>query len=137
MSQWTILLMSVLVAANLGGCATQPRPPVDEAINDFIAVSELEEVDIVRTRAQFNHAYLTDNYVILNAGRDKYLVQFVRRCRELNEINVTPDIRHAAGTLRSRFDTIRGCRIARMFSLDETQAQELRDLGETPGTSFN
>ena len=45
-----------------------------------------------------------------------------------------PDKRHDANTIRSRFDTIRGCRIAEIYALDEVEAEEIKNIGEAPGT---
>jgi len=122
-----------LAVVLLVGCATQPGPSRSEAIDDFVQVSELEERDSIRSHGQYSYTYLSEDYVILNTRRGKFLVQFIRACRELNETRVTPDIRHQRDVLRSRFDTLRGCRIAHLFALDEAQAQELKDIGKAPG----
>jgi hypothetical protein len=122
-------LMGVLLAA----CASQTEPTVSDAVEDFIVVSELEESDIVKTRGQYSYKYLSERYVILKTRRENYLVRFNRRCRELNEPAVTPDIRFDSNALRAGFDTIRGCRIEKMFAIDEAQAEELTYLGKAPG----
>ena len=125
--------ITALAVAAIAGCATPPAPTVSDAIADFIHVSELEERDAVRTLDQFDYSYLSDQYVILKTRKEKYLVRFRRPCRELNQSYVPPDIRYERNVLRSGFDTIRGCRIGNMYALDETQAQELKNLGKAPG----
>jgi len=114
----------------LAGCATQAGPSADDPIADFIAVSELAELRTVRMRQQFSYTEVTERYVILKAHKDRYLVEFRRRCRELNEYEVTPDRRQDRNVLRSGIDTIRGCIIDRMFAIDIGQAQELEHLGQ-------
>jgi hypothetical protein len=128
MRHWAI----ALVVTFLCGCAAQPGPTRTDAIGDFIKVAELEEQDTVRAPGNFHHTYLTERYVILETRKEKVLVQFRRRCRALNETLVVPDVRDG-NILRARFDTIRGCRIDQMFSIDEGQAQELENIGEAPG----
>jgi hypothetical protein len=61
------------------------------------------------------------------------LVAFRQRCRELDELDVTPDIRHDLNTVRARFDTYRGCRIQALYEITEGQAQELLNLGDKSG----
>ena len=125
--------MMVLAAVLLVGCAAQKESDVSSAIDDFIQVSEVEEQDAVNTGGQFNYDYLTERYVILTTRKGKYLVEFHRRCYELNEQCVTPDIRRNRNVLRAREDTIRGCRIHRLYAIDEGHAEELQSLGKAPG----
>lgn len=124
---------TTLIVTMLLGCAAQPGPDATDAVADFIAVSELEERDTVRAPGNFHYTYLTDYYVILRTRKAQYLVKFRRRCHALNEFHVPPDIRSDGSTLRSRFDTIRGCRIDQMFAIDEVQAEELEHIGRVPG----
>lgn len=126
-------LMLALIFTALAGCATQPGPTVDDAIEDFVAVSGLEEMDSIRTRDQFGISELTERYILLRTRKDIYLVKFNRRCHELNEAEVTADIRFDSNKLRARFDTIRGCRIAKIFAIDEAEAEELELLSVAPG----
>lgn len=122
--------MLAFVTTLLFGCVAQPGPDANDAIADFIVVSELKPKDIVRLRDQFNYDYLSENYVVLKARGDYYLVQFQRRCHELREREITPDKRFDRNTLRAGFDTIRGCRIDRMFAIDAAQAKELEFLAD-------
>ena len=123
-----------LIALFMVGCTTTTGRTESDAIGDFIQVSELEEREAIRSLDDFDYEFLTERYFIVKAGRDQYLGQFRRPCREFNQSNNVPwDVRYERNTLRSRFDTIRGCRIDKMFALDETQAEELRAIGRAPG----
>ena len=128
-------LMLALTGALILGCATQDRRPVTDAVDDYVKVAELEELDVVRTTStdQFNYDELSDEYIILKTRRDYYLAKFVRRCSELRDTRPTPDIRREPNTLRARFDTIRGCRIENIYAIDKAQAEELKQLGYAPG----
>jgi len=125
-------LAATMMAMLLFGCAAQTEATATDAIDDFIVVSELEALESVRHRGQFNHKIITEEYVVLTSRKDYYLVRFRRRCRELNENYVVPDIRYDRNKLRAGIDTIRGCRIDRLFAIDEAQAQELEILGKRP-----
>lgn len=118
----------VLTIALLAGCAAQSDTKVDDAIEDFVTVSGLEELDSINSREQFGISELSERYVLLTTRKDTYLARFTRRCYELNENQVTPDIRYDRWTLRARFDTIRGCRIEKFFAIDKAQAEELEML---------
>lgn len=126
-------LTAVTMAALLLGCSAQPRASATDAVDDFIVVSELEALDVVRFRDQFNYKIISDEYVVLTSRGDYYLAQFRHRCRELDEYEVRADIRLDRNKLRAGIDTIRGCRIDRLFAIDEAQAQELEILGKGPG----
>jgi hypothetical protein len=123
----------------LAGCASQPQgvPEIDEsgAIDDFVAINELDEVDVVRAMNGFDYDYLTDRYVVVRTRGAWYLAQMFGRCPELTNMNedVQPDFRYDARAIRSGVDTIRGCRIKNIYEIDETQAQELEQIGEAPG----
>ena len=126
MKRWILAMLVALLV----GCAAQQGPTADDAIDDFVALSGLEEMDSIRTRNQFGMSELTERYTILRTRKDVYLVEF-QRCRELRFDNeVTPDIRYDKNVLRSRFDTIRGCRIKKIFAIDEAGAEELTMLAE-------
>ncbi len=103
------------------------------AIEDFIAAAELEEVEKVRTRGHYGYSYLSDEFVILRTRDGEFLVRFQRRCRELNQLPVQPDLRYDSNNLRPRVDTIRGCRIDKMYALHPGQVAELEYIGEPPG----
>lgn len=120
--------MLLLIVALLAGCAAQSDTKVDDAIEDFVAVSGLEELDSIKSREQFGIAELSERYILLRTRNDTYLARFTRRCYELNENQVTPDVRYDRWTLRARLDTIRGCRIEKFFAIDAAQAEELEML---------
>lgn len=128
MRQITIRLAATFVAAVLSGCAAQPASTENDVVSDFIVVAELEALDVVRFRDQFSTRPLVDRYALLQARGDHYLVRFRYRCHELYENRFPPDIRHDRSALRAGIDTIRGCRIDRIFSVDESQAEELKLL---------
>jgi len=125
-------LIAMLVPGVLVGCAVQTGLTVDDAVVDYIAVSELQTLRTARMRHQWSYKQVTERYVIVSARDDHYLVEFRRRCRELSDRHVTPDLRHERNVLRSGIDTIRGCRIDRMFAIDKAQAQELEQIGKAP-----
>ena len=126
-------LTAVLMAAPLLGCAGQPKESATDAVADFIVVSELEALDVVRFRGQFDYKTISDEYVVLTSRGDYYLAQFRRRCHELNEYEFRADIRFDRNQLRAGTDTIRGCLIDRLFAIDGAQAQELEILAKGPG----
>ncbi len=135
MSNPTMQAVMIRTAAALAlilfsGCATQPASTADDALSDFVAVSELEPQDVVRFRDQFNTRPISDLYALLQARGDHYLVQFRRRCHELYENTFPADIRRDRNVLRAGFDTIRGCRIDQIFSIDASQAEELKLLAK-------
>lgn len=125
----------VIAGVLLSACATQPPPQQEQsdAVKDFIEVNELEEVGVIRTMRRFDFDRLSDSYIIVEASREYYLVQLFGRCRELTDTDVAPDFRHDAKTLRAGEDTIRGCRIQRIYAIEKVQAQELENIGEAPG----
>jgi hypothetical protein len=126
----TLLIAALVVIA---GCAAT-KPEVDKAsVEDFIAVRELPEVDSIRTDSTDGWYELNNYYVIYQTRRGEFLFQFARRCWELDEQRVTPDQRWDANTVRARFDTLRGCRIDKIFGLTETDVTELKQLGDSPG----
>ena len=118
------------LAVLLAGCADMPEiNEADQAISDYVAVGELESLDSIRTRERDAWAGITDYYVIYTTRDGDYLFEFTRPCRELRDpTQVTPDTRHE-NRIRARFDTLRGCRIHRIYALSEAQAAEIRRLG--------
>ena len=126
-------LMAILLFALLVACAAQPESGADEAISDFVALSGLEEMDSIRTRNQFGTSKLTERYAILKTRKDIYLVEFQRCPPRFNNDDVTPDIRYDKNALRPRADTIRGCRIEKIFAIDEAGAEELEMLANAAG----
>lgn len=125
-------VLALLVAA----CAAEPEPKEVEAVRDFVVANELEEVDEARMFGQMRTTYLNDYFVLLPSRRGDYLVEFGRRCRALRRQEFTPemvDVRHDPDKLRARFDTLRGCRIAHIYSISSDQRKEIENLGDAPG----
>ena len=121
------------MALVLGACATA-RPQIDEeAVEDFISVRGLEQLDRIRTDTSEGYYELNEYFVIYQTRRGDYLFEFARRCWELDDRRIRPDERWDNNTIRARFDTLRGCRIANIYRLTETDAEELKQLGEAPG----
>jgi len=129
-------LIAALLAVALAGCASGPREEDPEivAIQDFIAVSELEPVERIRNELNSNYKVLNSRYIIFKSRRDLYLIEFRRNCWELfdNEV-LKVDERRDARYMRPRIDTIRGCQIYRAFEINKGQEEELKAMGDAPG----
>ncbi len=122
----------------LAACATEIEPdPVLQAFEDFVEVGELQEAKEIRYRTDIHYEYLNEHYVLMKTRREQYLVKFARRCSELNDtFTVKPDYRREAHVIRARFDTVRGCRIDKIYPVNEGQAEELKSLGDAPGATL-
>lgn len=133
MKTQTALLLLVVLAA----CATQEETvtqDTEQAIRDFIAVHELTETDQVRTANDDHWIEIDKKFVLYEARDEVFLFEFSRRCSELDALPVVPDRRSSGNTVRARFDTLRGCRIAKMFPLTEGEVAELSNIGASPGS---
>lgn len=102
-------LIAALLAVALAGCASGPREEDPEivAIQDFIAVSELEPVERIRNELNSNYKVLNSRYIIFKSRRDLYLIEFRRNCWELfdNEVlkvDERRDARYMAVGFRSQ-----------------------------------
>ena len=105
-----------------------------QTVQDYVEVGELQDVQHIRVYTHDSWSYLTDFYVIYKARTSSYLVEFRRRCRELNDNSmIVGDHRYDKNRLRVNEDTLRGCRIGKIYPLTEAQATELRNLGRGPG----
>jgi len=110
-------------------------PGRDAGVTDFIEVRELESLDSLRSGKNDGWYVISDKFLVYKGRRDEYLVEFLYRCHEINDnTRITPDKRWDTNSLRARFDTIRGCRIANIYALDEAEAAELKNIGEAPGS---
>jgi hypothetical protein len=121
----------------LSACAAQDRAPTqdtEQAVRDFIDVRELAEADQMRSSNRDSWHKIDQNFIIYEASKETYLLEFVRRCYELDQYPVVPDERKSGNLIRARFDTVRGCRIAKLFPLTEADAAELKAIGESPGS---
>ena len=127
---------AILIAAlTLSACVTGYNPQEIEAVRDYIAANKLQEVDRIRRNDQASYTYINDYFVIMPSRRGDYLAEFVSECRELRQTfdYTMRDERSDTIWLRSRFDTIRGCRIGTFYEINEAQRIELRELGDAPG----
>ena len=115
--------------------AEQHRQDVVQAVRDFIDVRSLEELRELRSSTSDGWEPIDEYFLIYKGRRDTYLVEFARQCRELNDnTHIVADERRRANTISARFDTIRGCRISRIFALTEAEVIELENIGESPGS---
>ena len=129
--------IALLAIALLSACAAQDRQPTqdtEQAVRDFIDVRELEEVDQMRTSNRDSWQKIDQNFIIYEASKETYLLEFVRRCYELDQYPVVPDERKSGNLVRARFDTVRGCFIKKLFLLTEGEVVELKAIGESPGS---
>ena len=131
----------IALSALLLGCAaqdTQDKPATqdeEQAVRDFVAVRDLEELDKLRSSSNDSWQVIADKFIIYETRKADYLVEFTRACYELEDnTRIVADIRREMNIMRSRFDTIRGCRIRKIFALTEAEAAELKQLGESPGS---
>lgn len=132
MNRLTALSAILLMAA----CGTMYDDQEIEATRDFVAANQLAQVDDFRLFQQLNYHYLNDNFVSVDTRRGDYLLEFRTRCRALTRRDFTPDmvdVRRDPSRIEARFDTIRGCRIDKIYSITEEQRKELRALGDAPG----
>ena len=131
----TTAALAILVV--LSACAAQEEAitqDTEQAVRDFIAVRQLAEAKEMRTSNSDHWEEIDENFIIYETRRETFLVEFTRRCRELNEYPVVADERKGGNVVRARFDTIRGCHIARLFPLTEGEVAELAAIGESPGS---
>lgn len=125
-------LLVPAAALLLAACATPP-PNIDKAaVEDFIMVANLEAADKIRTDTHDRFKHLNHWYVVYKARHDSYLIQFARRCAELDTNRITAD-RRWDETIRPGQDTLRGCRIEKAYLITDEQAEELRRLSDAPG----
>lgn len=131
----------VLVAALLAACATQDEAAeqstqdMTQAVRDFIAVRDLQDVDKMSTSSNDSWDALDDRFLLYEGRRETHLVEFNRRCWELEDNSrIVADERWSGSYIRARFDTIRGCRIDRIYALAEHEAVELKSIGEAVGS---
>ena len=134
-------LIYLLGLALIAGCAGQDEKDdastqdIAQAVRDFIEVRELEELDVLRSGNHDGWTQIDETFILYRGRKDTYLVEFGRRCWELNDhTRITPDQRWDGNVIRARFDTIRGCRIARIYAVTEAEVAELENIGEAPGS---
>jgi hypothetical protein len=118
------------------GCAgTAETPPGTQAIQDYVEVGELQEVERIRTHGSDKWMPATLNFAIYSGRDGRFLLAFTRQCREMvDNTTITPDRRYDHNVMRASIDTLRGCRIDKMYPLTEAQAQEIVALAKTAGS---
>jgi hypothetical protein len=130
-------LIAILMVATLSACAV-PEETIgkdkEQAVRDFIAVRQLAEVDKVRTSNDDTWTELDPHFLIYETRRGDFLVEFSHACYDLSDNEVVADRRWDHNTMRARFDTIRGCRMAQIYALTEAEVAELEAIGESPGS---
>ena len=119
----------------MGACSSTPPVVVEtQTVRDYVEVGELEDVKHIRVYNNDSWSYLTDDFVIYKGRADNYLLEFRRRCPELNDNSrIAGDHRYDHNRLRVNEDTLRGCRIGKIYPLTDAQIIELRNLGKGPG----
>lgn len=133
--------VSLLFVLTLSACASRSEPPPlpgkeMEAVHDFVATSELVEVKKIRISEQIRYYYVNDKFVIMPAKDGEYLLEFRGPCSELRSRYWTGDMvdfRASARYFYADHDTLRGCRISRIYELPESKFSELESLGDAPG----
>jgi len=124
------------VAASLVACAGTPETPPDTAaIRDYVEVGELQEVDELRTApGRDEWMPLTRRFVIYTGRNGRFLLEFAYPCREMfDNTTITADRRYDRYVMRRGVDTLRGCRIDKIFPLTEAQAEEIEALAKSAG----
>jgi hypothetical protein len=127
----------IAVFVMLSACAAQEEATTqdtEQAVRDFIAVRQLQEAKEMRTSNNDHWEEIDENFVIYKTRHEAFLVEFMRRCYELNQYPVVADERQSGNVVRARFDTLRGCHIAKLFPLTEGELAELSAIGESPGS---
>ncbi len=121
----------------LSACAAEQEVRTqdeEQAVRDYIAVRGLEEVDKLRSGSADRWEEIEAHFVIYKTRRHAFLIEFFRACYELSGSVVVADERRESNTIRARFDTLRGCRIDKIFALTEADVAELKSLGEIAGS---
>ena len=122
--------------ALVAGCAGTPETPEDtQAVRDYVEVGELAQTDRIRTYSSDSWRPLTLHFALYTARDGAFLLEFARRCREMYDNTlITPDRRRDHNLIRRGHDTLRGCRIDRMYPLTEAQSEEIEALVQAAGS---
>jgi len=131
----------VLAAALSTACASQDdaeersTQDMTQAVRDYIEVRGLQEADKISTSSRDHWTELGDRFLLYEGRRETHLVEFNRRCWELSDnTHIVADERRDTSYIRARFDTIRGCRIHRVYALRDDEVAELESIGEAVGS---
>ena len=131
----------LIVTSLLIACAAQDEQEAKstqdevQAVRDFIEVRGLEKLDKMPSTNSDSWQTIGNRFLIYQGRRASYLVEFSRRCYEIeDDTRIVADKRWDSHNIRSRVDTIRGCRIHQIYGLTEGEAAELENIGEAPGS---
>lgn len=119
---------ALLLLLALGACASAPEPerPTVAAIDEWVAQTAPAETDSIQVGDDPDYKWLNERYARIAARGDEYLLRFARRCLEGRRGLGVPT-RHprssAMRTLRTRFDSIHGCRIDNIYVLPPAEAE--------------
>ena len=128
-------VFAIMLMLAIAGCAGTPREedPGVVAIQDFIAVGELEPAKRIRTEMRNNYDVVNKRYLILESPHNTYLVEFQRNCTKLySNHDAEADRRWNGRYLWPKADRIRGCLIGRIFEISEAEEAEIRAMGDAP-----
>lgn len=132
------LIIIVSIGMALGACAGRPsQQTLDKnlAVRDLIDLRQLESLDKIRSDDSDGWEQITNRFIIYRTRRGDYLFEFTRPCWELDDnTRIVADERFDANVIQARFETLRGCRIAAIYALDDAEVAELQNIGEPPGS---
>ena len=128
-------LILAVSPALFAACAGTPEiPPDTQAIRDYIEVGELPQTDQMRTGGRDEWSAQTKHFAIYRGREGPVLLEFRQTCREMfDNTTITADRRYDQYIMRTGVDTLRGCRIDKMYPLTEAQVQEIEALVKSAG----
>ena len=133
----SLAIASLLLVA----CAANEEKPFDELppyvqeTRIYLDTVQPETVVSVSFVEPLRYEVINEMYVVMEGHGGSYLLETERLCRPLTSPDIFIDMadrRSIRGRLRAQVDTIRGCRIAKIYKLppvDET-------TGPEPGHSY-
>lgn len=128
-----VLLIICLGTAACAATDEAEEPRKETAVQDYIAVNELEPASSIRTEGTLSYYEINDTFLLVSTKRQDYLLEYFSRCIRYIEGRVEPDVRRDPRRIYAGADTFRGCRIKELYPLDPAQADELREIGESVG----
>jgi hypothetical protein len=128
-----VLLALCLATAACASTDNAEEPRKETAVQDYIAVNELDSVSSMRTDGTLSYYEINDTYLLVSTNREDFLLEYFTGCMRYTEGRVEPDFRRDPRRIYAGADTFRGCRIKELYSLDPAQADELREIGRSVG----
>lgn len=132
--------IGALLTAGLPGCATapgtdeaEPDPAVEETYV-YLQTVRPDTVMSVRFTEPLRYEVLNVRFVYLDLKSGRYLVEMERECKYLKSNQIFTDMadrRSMRGRLRARIDTIRGCRIDKIYELPPLPETPAGEAGQT------